>query len=319
MNVGIIGAGRIATKMANTLNQTMGFTNYAIASRNLEKAETFKKENGCLKAYGCYEELLKDKHVDFVYIATPHAFHYEQMMQCIHYHKPVLCEKAFCMNYQQAYDVLNDAKEKKVLIAEALWTSYMPSKKRIRDLLFQEKAIGKLTKVQAVFKTNVIYKERVIRKDLGGGALLDLGVYPISMILRILGNQFLSFEIKNIQYHESGVDIKETITFTYPTLLATCIVDVTSNYESYIEFVGEKGTIVVKDIQCPSTITLFDSHNNKIKQIDCTPQLGGFEYELYAMKEAIEKDWLETPEWSHQEILQLMKILDTILYGKHEK
>lgn len=319
MNVGIIGAGRIAIKMAETLNQLPGFVNYAIASRDLKKAEDFKNQYGCSKAYGSYEALLKDPNVDLIYIATPHALHYEQMKQCIDHQKPVLCEKAFCVTYQEAKDLLQYAKEKNVFVAEALWTSYMPSRKRINELLFDQKVIGNLTHVQAVFQADVMYKERLSSLKLGGGALLDLGVYPISMVLRTLGYQFQSFKVNDIQYHSSGVDLRETVTFHYPTVEACCISDAAHERNSYIEFYGEKGIMRVEALQCPTSITIFDQNKKILEQIDCTPSFGGFEYELYEVKEALEKKQIEPASWTHQDILQLMKILDAILYGKGKK
>ncbi len=115
MKVGIIGAGGIAVTMARTLNQMEDATAYAVASRSLEKAETFAKEHQVEKAYGSYEEMLQDPEVELVYVATPHSHHYECMKLALCYGKPVLCEKAFTANAEQAEEILSISEEKKAV------------------------------------------------------------------------------------------------------------------------------------------------------------------------------------------------------------
>ena len=135
MNVGILGAGRIAVTMARTLNGMKEAECYAVASRNLEKAQKFAADNHVEKAYGSYEEMLSDENVDLVYVATPHSHHLEHAKLCISYGKPVLCEKSFTANAAQARELLDYAAEKKVFITEAIWTRYMPSRKMIDDII----------------------------------------------------------------------------------------------------------------------------------------------------------------------------------------
>ena len=135
LNVGILGCGAIAATMANTVRKTKGFCMYAAASRNLDKATGFAKRNGVRKAYGSYEELLQDKKVDLVYIATPHSEHFEHAKLCISYGKPCLVEKAFTVNEAQAREVFRLAKEKNVFITEAIWTRYMPFVRTMKEVL----------------------------------------------------------------------------------------------------------------------------------------------------------------------------------------
>lgn len=139
--IGIIGCGNIAKKMALTLGGMKHVERYAVASRSKEKAETFAGEWQFTKAYGSYEELIKDPHVDLIYIATPHSEHYEHARLCILNQKPVLCEKAFTANARQAEELLNLAKEHQVFITEAIWTRYMPLSQKIRELI-EQGAIG---------------------------------------------------------------------------------------------------------------------------------------------------------------------------------
>lgn len=139
--IGIIGCGGIAKKMAATLGKMKEVQRYAVASRNQEKAQVFANEWGFEKAYGSYEELANDPQVDLIYIATPHAMHYDNARMCIEKGKPVLCEKSFTANARQAEELLSFAHEKKVFITEAIWTRYMPLSLTIQDLLKKELSV----------------------------------------------------------------------------------------------------------------------------------------------------------------------------------
>ena len=141
MNIGIMGAGNIGGTMAGTIAKIQDVTCYGIASRELQKAEQFAAKFGVTRAYGSYEEMLADPMIELVYVATPHSQHYENMMLCIEYGKPVLCEKAFTVNAKQAREVLDFAKEKNVFVTEAMWTRYMPMRNTITEVL-ASKIIG---------------------------------------------------------------------------------------------------------------------------------------------------------------------------------
>ena len=133
--VGIIGAGHIARKMAHTLRDMEGVEPYAVASRNQENAEGFACEWGFTRAYGSYEDLADDPEVQLIYIATPHSHHFEQARMCLEKGKPVLCEKAFTANAEQAETLIRLSKEKQVFLTEAIWTRYMPFSETLRELV----------------------------------------------------------------------------------------------------------------------------------------------------------------------------------------
>lgn len=135
MKIGILGAGGIAATLAETMNKMPKVECYGVASRDLAKAEKFIAEHGFQKAFGSYEDMMKDTEVELVYIATPHSHHYRNMKMCLEAGKHVLCEKAFTVNAKQAEEILRLAKEKGLLVTEAIWTRYMPSRKMIKDLL----------------------------------------------------------------------------------------------------------------------------------------------------------------------------------------
>ena len=173
MKVGIIGAGRIAENMAKTLDGMDDAAAYAIAARNLDRAQKFAKEWGFEKAYGSYKELVNDPEVELIYIATPHPFHIEHAKLCINHGKPVLCEKPFTVNAVGAKEVFALAKEKEVFITEAIWTRYLPSRKIIDDIIASGE-IGEIKGISANLGYDMHTKERLIDPKLAGGALLDV-------------------------------------------------------------------------------------------------------------------------------------------------
>ena len=144
----ILGAGNIAEQMARTIRGMRNVQCYAVASRDLKKAEQFAKKFGFKKAYGSYEELVRDEKVELIYVATPHSHHYACAMLCLQHNKPVLCEKAFTVNAAQAQELIRVARERGVLLAEAIWTRYMPMVTMIRGIL-QSGIIGTPTLLTA--------------------------------------------------------------------------------------------------------------------------------------------------------------------------
>ncbi|MBQ6922934.1 MAG: Gfo/Idh/MocA family oxidoreductase, partial [Clostridia bacterium] len=191
MNIGIIGAGNIAKKMANTVNCLEEFCNYAVASRDIEKAKAFKLEFGFKKVYGNYEELLQDDNVELVYVATVHSTHYDIMKLCLKYNKPVICEKCFTTSLNDTIGIYRNFEDKKLFVTEALWTSYMPSR-QIIDALLKDNVVGKNIVMHAQFRLPISQVERLKRKDLGGGSMMDLGIYPVSFVFRTLGFNYAS-------------------------------------------------------------------------------------------------------------------------------
>jgi len=313
MNIGIIGAGHIAKKMAKTINKLDGFSNYAIASRSLDKAEKFKNKYKFEKAYGSYEEMLKDSNVELVYIATPHSCHYEQMLLCLKYNKHVLCEKILTTSEEDTRDVYKKFEEKGLLLQEALWTSFMPSRNIINDLLYKDRIIGNIKQMDASFKVPLMNKERVIRKDLGGGALMDIGLYSVTFILRTLGFNYSNFKTTMIKRLKE-VDSKENIEFYYENdVKGVAKSDGTFITSLIVKVKGDKGYLYTDMVNCPNIIFVFNKFFIIKKVIVCKPKYGGFEFELIACKKAIENDLIECNEWTHDNSIQLQHIIDTVL------
>ena len=311
MNIGIIGAGNIAKVMAETVNGIEDATLYAIGSRNIEKAQAFAKDFGITKAYGSYEELVLDDEIDLIYIATPHSHHFEHMKLCIDHGKNVLCEKAFTFNKKQAEEIIALATEKKVYLAEAIWTRYMPSRKIINDLI-ESGIVGEVKTVTCNLSYPVAGKERLIRPELAGGALLDLGVYGINFIIMHLGKDFADID-STMMLTQTGVDGQESLVFKYNDgKMAVATHSMYGRSDRKGIFYGEKGYIVVENINNPNAIDVFDCDDNLIKHLDVPSQITGYEYEVIESIEMIKQGKLESESMPLSESVYIMEIMDKL-------
>ena len=244
MNIGILGAGGIARVMAQTINKMDQARLYAIGSRNVEKAQAFAQEFKIEKAYGSYEELVSDENIDLIYIATPHSHHYEHMKLCIEHGKNILCEKAFTFNTEQAEEVISLAEQKGVYLAEAIWTRYMPSRKMI-DELISSGIIGEIKTVTCNLSYPISNVERIIRPELAGGALLDIGVYGINFIIMHLGKDFKDID-STVMITDTGVDGQETLVFKYANgTMAVATHSIYNRSDRKGIFHGDKGYMIV--------------------------------------------------------------------------
>ena len=185
--IGILGTGHIAHKMASTIAQMDGYENYAVASRSQDKACQFAAQYQIPHAYGSYEALAADPEVELIYIATPHSSHYDNARLCVLHDKPVLCEKAFTANALEAERLLVLAKERGVFITEAIWTRYMPLMLKVVQLV-NEGAIGRPNTLSANLSYVIHQVPRLVRPELAGGSLLDIGIYPITFAAMVFGS-----------------------------------------------------------------------------------------------------------------------------------
>ena len=312
MKVGIMGAGHIAVSMAKAINGLDGRVEaYAVASRDIKKAERFAKKHGIAKAYGSYEEMLYDPQVDLVYIATPHSHHFKHGMMCIEHGKPVLCEKSFTENAEQARELLNAARNRKVFITEAIWTRYMPSRKMINDII-DSGVIGNPMSLNANLGYSIMHKERLKNPALAGGALLDVGVYPINFASMVFGNDICQIQSTCTKL-DTGVDAQENITFIYrdgrmASLFAT--MQATTDRSGVIY--GDKGYIHVQNINNCQRIRVVDNSHNIVQDLEVPGQINGYEYEVLACLDALENGKLECDEMPHSETIRIMEIMDEL-------
>lgn len=311
LKVGILGAGHIAQKMATTLMGMKEAELYAVAARELSRAEQFADEFHAQKAYGNYEAPADDPDIDLIYIATPHSHHFGPARMCLLKGKPVLCEKAFTANAREAEELIRIAQEKQVFLAEAIWTRYMPFSRTIRELT-ESGIIGKPMMLTASLGYPIAHKERIVRLELCGGALYDLGVYPINFALMTFGND-LEKITSTCMKNEAGVDMQNSITFTYRDgrmavmqTTAFCA----SDRQGIIS--GDKGYLVIDNINNPQQAVVYNTDHQETGRYTCPPQITGFEYQVLEAAEAIRQGAIEPASMPHAETLRVMRMLDSL-------
>ncbi len=307
----ILAAGGIAAKMSYAVSKLPEIQCYAVASRSIEKAEAFAKEWGYEKAYGSYEEMLADPKVELVYVASPHSHHYEHAKMCIEAGKHVLVEKAFTVNAEQAQELICLAREKNVLLTEAMWTRFMPARKILDDLI-TEGVIGEIYSLTANLGYDIKHKERLIKPELAGGALLDVGVYPIQFALMAVHSKVKKISSEAVM-SEEGVDLTNSITLTFENgVMAVLHSSMLSLTDREGVIYGENGSIRFHNINNCEGISVYDKSGMHVREIEIPKQINGYEYEVLACVKAIEDGKLECSEMPHEETIRGMEILDTI-------
>ena len=311
MKLAILGPGRIADTVAPALVALPEIECYAVASRNLERAQAFADKFGFQKAYGTYEEMLSDPEVELVYITTPHSHHCEQILLCLEYGKHVICEKAFTVNARQAKQVFETAKAKGLYVAEAIWTRYMPSRKMIQDVI-DSGIIGNLNVVTANLSYKIDWKERLVDPNLAGGALLDVGIYGLNFALMHFGNEIERLE-SSVQMTSSGVDGMESITIFFKNGRMAVL-----NHSMYARsdrkgiFHGDKGYVVVENINNPNAIDVYDDKDQLLVHYDVPQQINGYEYEFMEAVRCIEAGKTESESMSAADSVFVMEQMDAL-------
>lgn len=310
MKMAILGAGGIAVKMATTIKEMENVEAYAIAARDLTRAQAFADQYGFTKAYGSYEEMLSDEEVDLVYIATPHSHHFKHAKMSLEAGKNVLCEKAFTVNADQARELFRIAEEKKLLITEAIWTRYMPSRQMINEVVASG-VIGEVTSLTCNLGYEVSGAKRITDPKLAGGALLDLSVYVINFARMVFGDTMTDVNASAV--FEGGVDMIDSITMTFEggkMATAQCNAHAAQNRAGAI--FGTKGYIEVTNINNPEEIRVYDADYKLTASYQPPKQITGYEYEVEACVRALENGELECPEMPHEETVKVMEIMDGI-------
>lgn len=311
MKFSILGPGGIAQSLAYAVKNMDGAEPYAVASRSYERAKAFADEWGYEKAYGSYEEMLEDPKVELVYVATPHSHHYQYAKMCLEHGKHVLLEKAFTVNAKQAEELLRLSEEKNLLLAEAIWTRYMPSRKMIDDIV-NSGVVGAITSLTANLGYPVQHKERMRKPELAGGALLDLSVYPINFALMVFQKQIKEVQASAVMSPE-GVDWMDSITLTFEDgKMAVLHANMLALLDRQAVIHGEKGYIEVQNINNCEEIRVFDENRVLVERRQIPEQINGYEYEVEACMQAIAEGKYECPQMPHKEILRVMKLMDQI-------
>ena len=309
--IGIIGAGWIAQKMVETVAGMKGVQVYAIASRDILKANAFAEKFHIPRAFGSYEDMVKIPELDLIYIATPHSHHAEHAELCIKNKKNILCEKAFTMNAKQAKKIVKLAQKNKVYLAEAIWTRYMPSRKSVSDLI-KSGIIGNVKYLTANLAYPMAQKERIVKPELAGGALLDLGVFCLNIAFMFFGNNIAKID-STAKLSKKGIDENESITIYFKdgkVAYLTSAMDARSDRKGIIW--GDKGYIVVENINNPNAINVYNTDDKLIKSVKIPAQITGYEYQVMEACKMIKAKKLESESMPLSETVFVMEVMDKL-------
>lgn len=309
---GIIGLGKIAHLFVNDLLLSKNSVLYAVASRDIKKSKAFSAKYNSEKHYGSYDDLVHDPDIDIVYVATPHALHFENTMMCLQNGKSVLCEKPIGMNAVQVKKMQEEAKSRNLFLMEGIWTRFIPATEKLLELL-EQKIIGNLIKVRADFgfKANFDPESRVFNKKLGAGSLLDIGIYPVYLSLITLG---IPGKIKSTAHFTStGVDSYCNMFFEYED-------KVKANLESTIEkdtpveanIYGTKGHIKLHS-RFHHTEKISVYIHEDLKDVYEIPYTGnGYFHEIEEVNNCLSSGKIESSKLTHQTSIDLISILDRV-------
>jgi predicted dehydrogenase len=312
INWGIIGPGRIAHKFAQGIASLPDAKLYAVASRSEERARSFANKYGAPCYYEGYEKIVQNPEVDIIYISTPHTFHYENTLMCLENDIPVLCEKPFTITYEQLHRLVDVARKRKIFLMEAIWTRFLPTIKKVIEIK-ESRKLGNIKAIYADFgfKAPVDPDGRLYNLDLGGGALLDIGIYPVFLSLLLLGKPE---EIKSMAViSETGADESCSILFKYTSnVMASlnCTITAETPIEAVIIF--EKGRIRInRGWFAPSSLTIFSAKEKK-KEMAFKYHGNGYHFEAIEAMKCLKKGLTECPELPLNFSLDLMGLLDEI-------
>lgn len=310
---GILGTGNIAATFATALNTMEDSTIAAVASRNYVRAKEFAKRFYIDKSYGSYEDLVLDPDIDVIYIAVPHTEHKRLASLCIRNKKAVLCEKPFTINGRDTEELISLAKENNVFMMEAMWTKFLPTNSRVKEWI-KEGKIGKALHIKATFgfRSNYDPQSRLYNPWLGGGALLDVGIYPISYTTFLLDKKPVRI-ISSAVIGESHVDEQNVIIFQYEDgVMADLSSAISADIGNDALIVGEKGMIQVDSFWRAESACLYDNNYECIDTFKEPFRINGYEYEATEVNRCLREGLLQSPLNTLEDTLTNMKLLDEI-------
>jgi predicted dehydrogenase len=307
---GIIGTGKISRAFAQALKDTPGAVLAGVASRGIDGARAFAQEFGAAAAYGSYQELVDAPDVDLVYIGTPHSLHAQNALMALHAGKGVVCEKPFTMNLREAEQVVALARAKKLFLMEAMWTRFMPALAAVKDII----ASGEIGPVHQVvadfgFKADFGPEHRIFNPALGGGALLDLGIYPLSIAAALLGP--VESVRAQAEMGATGVDVQTGFTLKHRGGgLSACSCSLLARTPCELTVSGADGHVRMNTRFHHAkslTVMLADGSSRTVP----TPYIGnGYAHEAIEAQRCFSAGLIESPVMTHDETLALMAVMD---------
>lgn len=312
LNWGILGCGRIAHFFCESVQLLSDARVYAVASTSEARAEAFKNEFSGAKAYTSYADLVDDDEVDVIYVATPHSFHFEHAMLCLKAQKPVLCEKPFTLDALQTKELLDAARANNTFIADAFWVGFHPAyleAKRIVD----SGEMGRLNLLRSDFGFNASFEPegRLFNKRLGGGALMDVGVYPVFSALFYLG---IPAEIQSFaQFAPTGVDQQMSIQFKYPNgqmadLYTSLVAQTPVDTDLYLE----GGWMRIQRTKGYMRELLVCREEGVMERIDLDVSPFAFIYQIREVMRCVRQGLIESPLMPHGFTQNFIEVMDRI-------
>lgn len=309
---GILSTGMIAKVFAAGLRSTPDAELVAVGSRSQASADKFGKDFGIARCHGSYEALAADPEVDAIYVATPHPFHKENSVLCLEAGKAVLCEKPFTINAREAEEMIRLSRSKKVFLMEAMWSRFLPAMAKVRELV-KDGAIGKLQMLQADFGFRAPFdaKSRIFAPELGGGALLDVGVYTVSLASMAFGAPSRVMGMTTLG--KTGVDELTGILLGYPegqmAVLSTAV-NTTTPYEA--DFLGTEGRIRIHSQWFRAERLTLSRYGKADEVIEMPLEGNGYNYEAAEVGRCLRAGKTESDILPLDESLTIMKTMDDL-------
>lgn len=309
---GIIGIGNIAEKFTQDLETLTGCELYAVASTNLERAQAFALKHNADFAFGSYEEIFDAPDLDVVYVATPHVTHAYCTNLCLENKVAVLCEKPFAMNEVEVKSMINAAKKNDTFLMEAMWTRFLPTTLKTLELV-ESGVIGEIKTIHADFgfKADFLPERRLFNPKLGGGALLDIGIYPAYISLLLLGYPS-DIEALSI-FGTTGVDETTSFLLRYDqnaTAVLNSTISAATNTEAWIY--GTKGKIQIHTrFHEGKKVTLFEDNQPPV-DYEFDRQTRGYDFEIKEVNRCLKEGLKESSLMPHSMSLKLIHLLDKI-------
>lgn len=308
-----MGTGTIASKFATALNSMDHIELEGVASRDLGRAQDFAKRFHFHKAYGSYEELAEDPSIDVIYIATPHPEHKGNARLCIKNKKSVLCEKPFTLNKEESQYLIALAKEHEVFLMEAMWTKFLPVTAMVKQWI-DEKKIGKVKYLRASFgfQTKFDEKHRLFDPQKAGGALLDVGIYPLAYAIHMLGS-LPEQVVSNAVIGRSMVDEQNVISLRFKEgILADLSSAITAETGNEALIVGDQGKILVPYFWMAEKAQRYSLDGELLETFSVPFLANGYEYEAEEVNKCIREGRLESDIHTLSDTLNIITLMDQI-------
>lgn len=309
---GILSTGRIAKKFTQGLSVLADAEVLAVGSRAQEKADAFGEELNIPRRYGSYEHLAHDPDVDVIYVASPHPMHKADTLLCLQAGKAVLCEKPFTLNERDSREVIDFARQRSLFLMEAMWTRFFPLMVQVREWL-QAELIGEVRMLIADFGFRAEFnpQSRLFAPELGGGALLDVGVYPVALAHMVFGTPETITGAAHIG--QTGVDEQNAILLTYPGgrhALLSSAVRLTTPHEAVL--VGTEGIIRIHDPWWQPTRLTMNKPGQEPQPYEFPREGNGMNYEAAHVMKCLREGRTESDIMPHSETLAIMRTMDTL-------